>query len=315
MIKKLLSVCILFTGFNVFSQAFLASYPFTAVTASSGVTDPTPTPTITGLTCGAFSASGVGTNPSAGSRFSFDTWGTGSTTGVDTYSTMTGSLSVNKFYSVTFTPQFNYCITFTSLQYDVRRSGTGVRNWALRSNADAYATNIQAAVVMTQTNVSVLPGNIMFWNFDAASTTTDQKGCSFTFSGPNFTNFITPRTLHFYAWNAEANTGTFSVDSVRLNGVAFICMGVADLAHDLNAGFKFYPNPTEDGVVYIETKSNNALKIEVLNVLGSVVASENKENSASEKIKLDLNALPAGTYFIRITDGSKTNCEKFFISK
>ncbi len=156
----------------------------------------------------------------------------------------------------------------------------------------------------------------MFWNFDATSTTTDQKGCSFIFSGAAFTNFFTARTLHFYAWNAEANTGTFSIDSVRLNGTATICTsGIASLTHDLNAGFKFYPNPSEDGVVYIEPKTNNALKIEVLNILGSVMATENKENSSGEKIKLDLNTLSTGTYFIRITDGTKTSCEKFFISK
>src|SRR3954468_21966949 len=101
MVKHLLFAGFLFLSLNIFSQTFLLSYPFTAVTASSGVNDPTPPPTATGLTCGAFSAVGVSTNPTAASRFSFDTWGTGATTGVDTYSTMTGSLSVNKYFSVT----------------------------------------------------------------------------------------------------------------------------------------------------------------------------------------------------------------------
>jgi hypothetical protein len=313
--RNLLFACILFSAFNVFSQAFLASYGFGAVTSTSGVNDPTPPPTITGLTCGAFSANGVGTNPSAGARFSFDTWGTGATTGIDTYSTMTGSLSVNKFYSVTFTPQTNYCITFTSMQYDVRRSGTGVRNWALRSNDDGYTANITCSVAPTQTNCSIVGSNIMFWNFDATSTTTDQKGCSFLFSGSGFTNIVVPRTLHFYAWNAEGNTGTFSIDSVRINGSATICSGIGEITHDLNAGFKFYPNPTNDGILYLEPKTNNAIKIEVLNILGSVVARENKTVSANEKVVLDLNTLPGGTYFVRITEGNKVSTEKFFISK
>jgi len=223
---------------------------------------------------------------------------------------MTGALSVNKYFSVTLTPQSPYCINFTSMQFDVRRSGTGVRNWSVRTSANAYSSNVTASVAPTQTNVSVLAGNIFFWNFDATSTTVDQKGISVIFSG--LSTVSAPLTIHFYAWNAEANTGTFSIDSVRINGNAFVCMGVAELGHDINAGFKLYPNPSNDGVVYVESKNANALKVEVLNMLGSVVSVQNID---SEKTKLDLNVLPAGTYFVRIIDGTKARTEKLFINK
>jgi len=314
MIKNLLFAGLLFTGFNVFSQAFSALYPFSAVTTTSGATDPTPPPTATGVSFGSFSAVGVGPNSSGGGRFSFNTWGTGATTGVDTYSTMTGSIDLAKYYQVVITPSVGYGVTLTNMPFDVRRSGTGIRNFAVRSSADGYANNLQATVVMSQTVVSVLPGDIFFWNQDAASTAVDQKGCSIIFSGGSFTNFLAPLTLRFYAWNAEAGTGTFSIDTVIINGSATLGAGIGQITHNLNAGFKLYPNPSNDGIVTLEGKHTTTSKIEVLNVLGSVVVTETKETSA-EKIRLNLNTLPAGTYFVRFTTGEKVYTERLFITK
>lgn len=313
MIKKLLLPCLLFSSFSIFSQAFTASYPFSAVTSSSGVNDPTPPPTATGVTFGSFSAVGVGANSTGAARFSFDTWGTGATNGVDTYSTMTGSLSVNKYYNVTITPMAGYAVSLTSMAFDMRRSSTGIRNFAVRSDADGYTANLTASVVATQTNISVVGSNIFFWSFDATSTSSDQRGCSIVFSGPSFTNFSSARSLRFYAWNAEAGTGTFSLDSVRIYGVATIGAGVAEVTHDLNTGFTLYPNPSHDGIVSLKLKNSSASKIEVLNVLGSVVATE--DELSGESVRLDLNHMPAGAYFVRVTSGQKSYTERFFITK
>ncbi|MGZ3883270.1 MAG: T9SS type A sorting domain-containing protein [Bacteroidia bacterium] len=316
MIKQLLLPGLLFSSLTIFSQAFTASYPFSAVTASSGVTDPTPPPTATGVTFGSFTAVGVSANSSAASRFSFDTWGTGATTGVDTYSTMTGSLSVSKYYGVTITPAGGYGVSLTSMAFDVRRSGTGIRNFAVRSDADGYTANLTPSIVATQTNISVVGSNIFFWNFDATSTSADQRGCSIVFSGPAFTSFTVARSLRFYAWNAEAGTGTFSIDSVRIYGTATIGAGVAELTHDLNAGFKLYPNPSNDGVLYLESKNTKATKVEVLNMLGAVVAvKELAGQEESAKVRLDLNLLPSGSYFVRMGDGAVMHTERFFITK
>lgn len=315
MIRNLLSTSALFFCMGIAAQSFNALYPFTAVTSTSGVNDPTASPTATGITFGAFSAVGVSTNPSAGFRFSFTNWGTGSTNGIDTYSTMTGSLDANKYYQATLTPSVNYAITLNSVAFLVRRSGTGIRNFAARSSADGYTANIPCTIAMTQTNISIVSPNTFFWNFDATSTAVDQKGCGFAPSGSGYTNFITPLNFRFYAWNAEAGTGTFSIDSVVFNGLATAGAGIADLTHDLNASFKIYPNPCNDGIIYLDTKKINYSKIEIVNLIGTTVFSDNKANSPDEKIRLDINSLPSGTYFIRLTSGSKVATERFFIAK
>lgn len=315
MIKHLLSISILFLGLNGFSQSFSAMYPFSNVTTTTGVTDPTPSPTATGLTFGPFTAVNLSANSSGGGRFSFTSWTTGATNAVDTYSSMTGAIDLTKYYEVTLTPQSGYGITLTKIDFDVRRSGTGVRSFAARSSADGYTNNIPAAVVMTQTNISIPAAGEFFWNFDATSTSVDQKGCSYMPSGVGYTGFTSPLTVRFYAWNSEAGTGTFSMDTVIFHGSATFGAGIASLTQDLNASLKVYPNPSNDGIVYLDTKKINFSKIEVLNILGSTVAVENKEATVNDKIRLDLNTLPAGTYFVRVTSGSKVYTERFFITK
>jgi hypothetical protein len=315
MMKHLLSISFLFLGLNVFSQAFSALYPFSAVTTTSGVNDPTPPPTATGVTFGSFSAVGVGANSSGGGRFSFNSWSTGATTGVDTYSTMTGAIDLTDYYEVAITPSVGYGVTLTKIDFDVRRSTTGIRNFSARSSADGYATNIPCAVIFTQTNISVPVPGIFFWNFDATSTAVDQKGCIYSPTGSGYTNFTSPLTVRFYAWNAEAGTGTFSLDSVIFTGSATFGAGIADVTHNLNASFTIYPNPSNDGIIYLDTKKINYNKIEVVNILGSIVAIENKESATNEKIKLNLNTLPSGTYFIRVTSVNKIYTERFFITK
>lgn len=315
MIKQLLSAGLLLLSFSVFSQAFNALYPFSMVTNSTGATDPTPSPTATGVSFSAFTAVGLSPNSSAGGRFSFTSWGSGQATdGVDTYSTMTGAIDLTKYYEVIITPTVGYGVTLTQITFDVRRSGTGIRNYAVRSSADSYGSNLPASVG-TNTNLSVVGSNIFFWNFDNASTTVDQKGSTITLSGGSFTNFLNPLNFRFYAWNAEGNGGTFSIDTVRFIGTATLGAGIGEISHALNTAFKLYPNPSNDGLVYLEPKNINYFKVEVINVLGTVVASENKEAANTDKIKLNLNTLPAGTYFVKISSANKVYTERLFISK
>ena len=119
-----------------------------------------------------------------------------------------------------------------------------------------------------------------------------------------------------YAWDAEGTGGTFRIDTVLINGSATFSAGVGlpTLTHDLNAGFKLYPNPTSDGFVNLEVIKNNFSKVEVVNTLGSIVASSQNEILA-DRIKLNLTTLPEGTYFVRITSGNKISTEKLIITK
>ncbi|MGZ4090453.1 MAG: T9SS type A sorting domain-containing protein [Bacteroidia bacterium] len=329
MIKKLLSIaCLTVLAGNMNSQSFSLYYTFASVTGTANLitVDPTPAPTANGVTSGSFTAVGTGTGSTAGGVFSFVGWDNGATSGNDNYAGLTGSVNLNKYYEISLTPQSNYVVTLNSLTFGVSRSGTGVRTWVVRTNKDNYTTNAPAtytplngAASASVIPVSVQSGNVFFWNADATTTPASfatNNICGANFSGPNFTNQFTPYILRLYAYNAEAPTGTFRIDTARINGTATFSAGVGlpKLTHDLNANFKLYPNPTNEGIANLEATGINVNKVEVLNIIGAVVASQNVTIN-EEKIKLDLATLPTGTYFVRISSEKGITTEKLIIAK
>ena len=213
--KKKLFLLMVLASTVVKAQVFSVKYTFSATTPSTGVIDPTTTPTLTGLSCGSFSAAGTTTanaNSTNSGRFSFTRWPLGATTGVDTYSTMTGNLDPNKYYEVTLAPTSNYTAEITSILLTVQRSATGIRNYTVRSSIDNFASNLPASVT-TNTNLSVVANDIFFFNYDASTTT--QSGSTVTLTN-SFHN--SPITFRFYAWNSETNAGTFSLNDVTFKG-------------------------------------------------------------------------------------------------
>ncbi|MBA3665416.1 MAG: hypothetical protein H0W61_14570, partial [Bacteroidetes bacterium] len=151
MIKKLLSIaCFAVLAGSMNAQSFSLYYSFSSVTggtATSGYTgpvDPTTPPSATGVTSGSFTAVGVSANSTANQVFSFTNWGTGATTGVDSYPNLSGTVDPNKYYEISVTPQPNYVVTLNSMSFGVSRSGTGVRTWVVRTNKDNYTANVAA---------------------------------------------------------------------------------------------------------------------------------------------------------------------------
>ncbi len=213
MIKKLLSIALIFSGIIASAQSFTSTYSFTSVSATSGTIDPTPVPTATGLTFGSFSAVGTPTaNPNAAGRFSFTGWPTGSTTGNDIYSTMTGSINLGEYYEVTLSPQAGYTVGLNTIGFTAQRSGTGIRSYVVKASADGFVTNLPAAVV-SNTNISIVGTNEFFWVLDANNGA--QNGSTINLFGATS---ATPVTFRFYAWNSEGSGGTFSIDNVVFDG-------------------------------------------------------------------------------------------------
>ena len=89
MIKKLLFMALTFCAISISAQNFNGMYHFSSVTQSTGLVDPTPTPTAAGLSFGSFSAVGTPSQPSASGAFCFDAWDGGATNASDI--TFTGS--------------------------------------------------------------------------------------------------------------------------------------------------------------------------------------------------------------------------------
>jgi hypothetical protein len=313
MIKKLLSIALIFTGLTIKAQSFTATYNFALTTSVSGTTDPSIPPTSTSVSFGAFSAVGTSTSSTASGRFSFTNWPTGATTGIDSYSTMTGALDPAKYYEVSIIPAIGYEMTLDNLSFDVRRSGSGIRNYAVRSSVDSYTANLMSSVI-SNTNISIVGNNEFFWNLDATSTSSDQSGSFITLGGLEYTNKAAGVTFRFYGWNAEQSGGTFSIDNVTFLGSASVITGLGKLKFDLNSDLNIYPVPNHDGILFIESKNvSDVSKIEVLDVLGNIVLSNHVKNEA--RIKLNLAEMPSGSYFVRLYAGKSVSTKKIAIVK
>lgn len=313
MIKKLLFTALVTGSLTMFSQSFSLVYTFSNVTSTTGVVDPTPPPTATGLTAGSFTANGLSANPTTTNVFAFTSWPTGATNANNT--TFTGSVDPAKNFEVSLTPSGGYAITLNSITFYTTRSGTGPRHWVVRSSLDAFTANLPAdvsLVVGSGTVVTVQGGDTFFWSDDAVTSSAWYNNCKINLGG-TFANLTNPVNFRWHAYDAESGAGSWRIDSVGINGSASISTGLNTLTHDLNAKFKLYPNPSNDGVVTIETAGATPSKVEVINLLGAVVLSQNSK--FEEKTKFNLGTLPEGTYFVRITTGNKVTSEKLIISK
>ena len=225
----------------------------------------------------------------------------------------TGGLDPTQYMAVTITPVANSTITITDIKFNMSRSGTGPRHWSVRGSVDSYSTNLTATIALTNSNITTQSGDRFFWSLDSYTFTSGKQeaGCKVIPGGP-YSALTSSVAFRFYAWDAEANTGTFRIDTVIFNGSASVFVGLNKVTTELNSGFKMYPNPSADGIITIEAKANFS-KVEVINILGSVVASSGVKEE--EKIRLDLNTLPEGTYFVRITNGNNTHTEKLILNR
>jgi PKD repeat protein len=202
-----------------------ATYRFSNVTAGvSGTADPTSLPVIllgeenfTRIQLGQFTANGLAPNPSVDGEFGFSEWDEGGVQGATNFNQMTGSLNTSKYYEFTVTPRPGSAMSLTNLKFTAKRSASGPRNFCVRSSVNNFATNLPAAG--SNANLAVLatpnPVNTYFFANDTAiAVTTPQVNLT----GAAYTAMTGPVTFRIYAYNAEDVVGTFSVDSLMVNG-------------------------------------------------------------------------------------------------
>ena len=310
MIKNLLFISLTFFKIYTFAQNFAATYGFADITTATGTVDPGIPPTVSGLSLSSFSAVGVSSNPSASGRFSFTNWPLGGINATDDYSNFTGALLPTVYYEVKIAPNPGYTLSLNSVSFGMRRSGTGVRHYCVRSNLDNYINNL-AATTGTNTKISVIPGDIFFWNFDSVSTSSDQRGSEMTL-GNQFKGITQSITFRIYAWNAESAGGSFSIDNFSLVGSltnGSVTNPVGLLSQPIKKELKIYPNPNETGVFNIDA-SDEVFKVEVLSFIGNTVLTiEFKE----ENTRVDLSELANGVYFVKAYSLTSVSLNKIIV--
>jgi PKD repeat protein len=191
-------------------------FDFSTTTTTSGNVDTSiPASVFDSLTITPFKAMGVSANSGQAGEFSFSDWPIGATNGEPNYSNLTGTIDALKYYEIKVAPKPSSSMSLTGLKFKVNRSLTGPRTYAIRSSADGFTSNLTATITPSNTNLSVNTGNVFFYNNDVANA---ELGSMITVSGVNFTNKDIPVTFRIYAWNAEDNSGEFSIDDVSILG-------------------------------------------------------------------------------------------------
>jgi cysteine-rich repeat protein len=108
-------------------------------------------------------------------------------------------LDATDYFSFTVTPATGLVMNLFVLELDERRSGTGIRNWSIRSSLDGFTTDLATFAVPNDT-----------------ATRTDQR----LLLGPAFRGLTTAVEFRIYGFNSGAAGGTWRIDNVQLGGAA-----------------------------------------------------------------------------------------------
>ncbi|SNR71480.1 T9SS type A sorting domain-containing protein [Hymenobacter mucosus] len=166
------------------AQTLLGQYSFTGATGSEATFNADAQPTNAQLSP---VTRGTGVVASAGSNtFAATDWST-------------AALDATDYFSFSVTPSAGYTLRLDSLRLDERRSGTGIRDWAIRSSLDNFTANLLAVNV---------PDN------------TDTRNNTLVTLPAAFAAVASPVEFRIYGYNAEAAAGSWRIDDLRVLGTA-----------------------------------------------------------------------------------------------
>ncbi|MGN6104192.1 MAG: DUF4215 domain-containing protein, partial [Kofleriaceae bacterium] len=165
----------------------LATFTFTGnggneVTAAADGSSPAP-----GLASIPVIRRGSGLSATAASgAFGAGGWTTGTT------------IDENDYFSFTVTPAAGFTVSLLKIKLDEKRSGTGIRNWLVRSSLDGYTTDLATFSVpdndLTRTNQTI------------------------TLPAAAFSHLSTAVEFRIYGYAAEAAGGSWRVDNLVIHG-------------------------------------------------------------------------------------------------
>src|SRR5690554_7991651 len=95
------------------------------------------------------------------------------------------------------------------------------------------------------------------------------------------------------------NPNGFGPESVPGISVSFISSAQVSLKEEqLAINMNAYPSPASD-VLNVDFKQNEVSKVELVNIMGQTVATQNVTNSA-EKITMDVAGVDNGVYIVKV---------------
>jgi len=271
--KKIFTILSIAAVSLVSAQSFTATYDFTEAPAPDNGD-------LVGsnLTITPFTASGLDAT-TTGNRFAW------------TNGTVATAPDLTKYFQVTLTPTSDNIISFASITFRSQRSGTGPRNYVVRSSVDNYTTNLAASINPANPELEVVPTNSFHFVNDI---TLGQNGSTVT-PGSAFTAGAVTFRIYFYG--AEATTGTFSVDDVVITGTVGPGLSVADFS-------KVNSTLVKNTVAGENLTFAKTADIQIINAAGQVV----KAAKVTEGSTLNVSSLAKGMYIVTGTvNGEKVS--------
>jgi hypothetical protein len=137
--------------------------------------------------------------------------------------------------------------------------------------------------------------NVMFFNIyvDDVLKAEGVTGTEYLFTGLPVGTYTAGVEAHYASGNSEIVTMPFDVP----------CLGVSEIENDYN----IYPNPTND-YLFVQRANATSASIDVYNAMGMHIATY---ETTEVNYRINVAALSAGTYFIRVTEGANSTVKSF----
>ncbi|GAB5537039.1 MAG: hypothetical protein Rubg2KO_32880 [Rubricoccaceae bacterium] len=193
--------------------------------------------------------------------------------------------------------------------------------WFARSGLQNGAPDGLALVDDEGTVVQFLSyeGTMTAANGPAAGMTSENIGVSETSSTPSSHSLQLEGTGSAYtdfAWTAPQSHSRGSLNAGQVMGSSSVQQSVAaETAPEAAFDLTIYPNPVRShATVAMALTEAQEVAVEVYDTLGRQVASSTAAlNAGFQSMPLDVQALPAGTYVVRVTAGPEARMERLTV--
>jgi hypothetical protein len=178
--------------------------------------------------------------------------------------------------------------------------GEGLSHTALlveiiKNPSNLAVTAVECNHLLTWSHELTIGDHLKYFNvyLDNALVAEGITGNEYLFTGLALGDYVAGVAAHYGSGNSEIMTKEFNVT----------CLGVGEY----DPTYMIYPNPASDYLTIQRTNATSAT-IDLYNAMGMHIASY-----ATEEVQYEVNVanLAAGTYFIRVTEGSNSAVKSF----
>ncbi|RYM33811.1 T9SS type A sorting domain-containing protein [Brumimicrobium glaciale] len=150
--------------------------------------------------------------------------------------------------------------------------------------------------------------------FDLLLGNVDLNGTWFDYAGDPLNGSMTaaPSIPGYYGYTYVVSNSLCPNDSTAVGVSVMECGWWPDVSIDKNdfVNISVVPNPASNHLKIINSSNTSALKIEMLDMNGRIVLSENKALSTAEEVTLMIDHLEKGIYTLRVFNNEEQNVYK-----